>query len=230
MPTVTAQNIIQRVLITLHEDLTSPVRWDKDKLLLALNDAQRQIVKFKPESYAVTASVVTVAGSKQTIPAAGIQLIDIIRNMGTAGTTPGKVIRRCTRAELDEERPDWHTESPSATAKNFVFDPRNPKVYYLWPSQPSSSMGYVEMTYSASPADVTVSDWSTGSNVITLDDIYLVDIYHWILYVAYSKDATHSSNAARAAAYYQAFLQGLGLMDQAEANMSLPPTPTTMKS
>ncbi|MDX9787928.1 MAG: hypothetical protein RBT11_14175 [Desulfobacterales bacterium] len=229
MPTMTAQNIIQRVLITLHEDMTSPVRWDKDKLLLALNDAQRQIVKFKPEAYVVTGAVATVAGSKQAIPDSGIQLIDIIRNMGTAGTTPGKVIRRCTRAELDEERPGWHTESPNAVAQNFVFDPRNPKSYYLYPSQPATSQGYVEMMYVAVPAGVVVSDWVSGSNVITLDDIYSVDIYHWILYVAYSQDATHSSNAARAMAYYQAFLQGLGVMDQAEANMSLPPTPTAMK-
>ena len=225
---ITAQKIIERVLTTLHEDLTTPVRWDKASLLVSLNDAQRQIVKFKPEAYVITAAVATVAGTKQAIPATGVHLIDITRNMGTAGTTPGKVIRRCSRAELDEERPDWHTDTPKAVAKHFMFDPKNPRVYYIYPPQPATGMGYVEMAYAAAPADVVVADWS-GSTAISLDDLYAIDIYHWILYVAYAKDATHAANSTRAIAYYQAFLQGLGLMDQAEDKAGLPPVPTARK-
>lgn len=211
MATITGQQIIYRAEIILQD--TTNVRWPEAELTYWLNDAQRAIVLIKPDASAVNAAVICVAGAKQSIPAAGVQLLDIIRNMGTNGTTPGRAILQIERRILDEQRPDWHTETASDEVKHFMFDERNPRNFYVYPPQPTSAFGYVEMLYSAAPTDL-----ATLASVISLDDIYAGPILDYILFRAYSKDADLSPSAPqRATAYYQAFMAALSGKNEAES-------------
>lgn len=208
----TSASVIERALETLNDDTTTPVRWTKAKLLTWLNDGQRQIVKYKPDANVLTAAVQLAAGTKQALPAGGLQLVDITRNMGSDGSKPGRAIRKIGKAVLDSERPDWHSDAPKPVVQHYVFDIRNPKVFFVWPPQPVSNTHYIEEVYSATPPDATL-----GGN-ITIDDIYATDLYHYILHCAYSKDAEHAANAGLSDKYLTLFAQGIGKMDQAEAN------------
>ena len=210
MATITATNIVSRAAIVLQD--TTGVRWPQtEELLLWLNDGQREIVLRKPDAYAQNAVVALVAGTKQTIPATGIQLLDVIRNMGTGGATPGRAITRIDREILDEQRPSWHSETASAETKHYMFDPRDPKHFYVYPPQ-HATPGRVEMVYAASPTDVAAL-----GNTITLDDIYSGVLLDYILYRAYSKDADLTPTAPqRAVSHYNAFMASLGAKSQME--------------
>lgn len=210
MATITGTNIVERAAIVLQD--TTGVRWPQtEELLLWLNDGQREIVLRKPDAYAQNEVVALVAGTKQSIPAAGIQLLDVIRNMGTGGSTPGRAITRIDREILDEQRPNWHTETASAETKHFTFDTRDPKRFYVYPPQ-HATPGRVEIVYASSPTNLL----ALGST-ISLDDIYSGPLLDYILYRAYSKDADLTPSAPqRAVAHYNAFLSALGAKSQVE--------------
>lgn len=204
---VAVNDLIDKVEIILQD--TTNVRWVAVELIGWLNDGQMAIVREKPEASVTTESVALVAGTKQTLPTTGIVLIDVIRNMGTDGSTPGFAIRIISRRILDAQVPDWHlTSGEAAVVKHYMFDGRNPKVYYIYP--PSDATTQVEIIYSDAPTVV-----AAGEN-ISIDDVYESILIDYVLYRAYSKDADYAANAARAQAHYTAVMQALGLQEQAE--------------
>jgi hypothetical protein len=207
MPTITAQNIVDKAEIILQD--TTNVRWPSTELLGWLNDGQREIVMRKPDAYTTRTATKAAAETRQSLPDTGIQLIDVTRNMGTDGTTPGDAITYLPRKILDNCVRDWHSMTAAATAQHFCFDERDPKQFFLYP--PNDGTGYVEIVYSAAPADIAIGA------TITLDDIYANAILDYMLYRAYLKDADYTANNDRANAAYTAFLTSLGLKEQAEA-------------
>lgn len=217
MGTITAQSIITRARKLFHDD--TGVRWPDQECLDWLNDGQREIVLLKPNAYSVNAVVQLVPGTKQSIPQTGIQLIDIVRNMtGVAPnfTTPGKVVRLVDREVLDSTIPTWHSSPAAADGQvdHYVFDGRDPKTFYVYPQAPATPNA-VEMIYSAAPANV-----ATITGTITLDDIYANALLDYIMYRSYSKDAEFAANENRAAGYYQAFLNSLGLKTKSEQSVN----------
>jgi len=198
MGTILASAIIGKARIVLQD--AAKVRWSDDELLSWLNAGQREVVLLKPDAYVVTAAVQMVAGTKQTVPFGF--LIDVVRNMGAAGTTPGKAIRPITREILDDQDPDWHSSTADAVALYSVFDIRNPSVFYLYPPQPATP-GYVEIAYPGTPADVLLA------GAITLADIYENVLMDYVLFRAFSKEAEYA-NSGVAAQYYASVVRALG--------------------
>jgi hypothetical protein len=206
MGTILASAILSRAATIIQDETNT--RWPEAELLKWLNDGQREIVLLKPDSYAQNEAMELVVGTKQSIPAAGLSLIDVVRNMGVDGETPGRAIRLIKRKILDEQVPDWHSEEADNEVKHFTFDDRDPKRFYVYP--PSDGTTEVEVVYASSPADVIITD------PVTLDDIYSNALLDYVLYRAYQKDADYAVNDARVANAYQSFRNSLGLMDQKE--------------
>jgi len=160
----------------------------------------------------VNESVVLVAGTKQSIPTGGIQLIDLVRNMGTNGTTAGAPISQVDRNVIDIVNSDWHSETGAATVKYFVFNPKDPTKFYVSPPQPSSAFGYVEMEYADTPDDP-----AGASSDITLDDIYEPVLIDLMLYYAYSVNADQSQYAwERSKIHWNNAVMALGRKDLKE--------------
>lgn len=205
MATITGQSLVTKAQ-TLLQDTTS-VRWPRDELLGYLNDGQRDIVIVRPEASVTNASKALVAGStKQTLPADAVVLIDVVRNMGAAGTTPGRVIRIVSREILDAQYPDWHSAiNTTGDIRHFTFDPRDPKTFYVYPKAPATEH-HVEIAYASVPATVNDSGGTIG-----VDDIYANALVDYMLYRAYSKDAEYAQNSQLAVAYYTAFATTLGI-------------------
>lgn len=211
MATITALSILTKDQIILQD--TTGIRWPIDGELLGwLNDGQREVVLHKPESCVKNESVaLTVGATKQTIPATGIMLMDVTRNMGSAGSTPGKAVRLVSRDVLDAQRPDWHSDANAAGAiQHFMYDPRDPKTYYVYPKAPATAH-YLEVVYSSAPVDC-----ATTAATIGIDDIYANALVDYVLYRAYSKDAEYAQNANLAIAHYTAFANALGIKTQNE--------------
>ena len=205
-------NIILGRAYVLLNDITN-IRWPATELLGYLNDGQRQIVVYRPDASVSNATVALVAGStKQTIPAGGIRVIDVVRNMG-AGSTPGRPVILVPRDIIDSQVPTWHTDEAQETVRNFVFDPEDPTHYYVYP-QPAASV-HLEIIYSVPPTDC-----ETAGNSIGLSDIYTNSLLDYIMYRAFSKD-TEYADVSKAARYYNSF--GLSLGVKTKVDMAMDP-------
>ena len=197
MTAIQVNDVVTRVGQLLQD--TTHIRWPLAEKLQYITDAVREVCFYKPDACAKTAVVNLVAGTKQGLPSDGTTLIDIVRNMGVGGATPGVAPRAVTRKILDAQIPDWHKSAASAEVKHFIFDPQNQRVFYVYPPQPATGQGSLELVYSAEPGN------ATENGTLDLDGTWLPAIVNYALYRCYSKDGEYAANANLAAAYYQAF-------------------------
>jgi hypothetical protein len=194
------------------------IRWTKTEMLGWINSAQREILIFKPNANPSVGNITAVVGSKQSLPVGGIQLLDVTRNMGANGTTAGKVITNQLRSIFDVSMPGWHAITPVASsvgADHYIFDPRFPTTFYLYP--PVAAGSTVEAIWSALPTDLTGNDTAIVGSIF--NDLYETVILDYVLYRAYSKDAEFA-NAARSQSHYQAFVAALTGKTQGEAGLA----------
>lgn len=216
---IAAQSIIRRCVETL-QDATS-IRWPVAELVRYLNDGQREIIVHRPDAMVTNASRSLSAGSRQSIPAGGTKLIEVVRN--TNGNR--RAIRLCSREILDAQSPSWHNLAGVTEIVHYMFDPRDPTTFYVYPPAAASGAS-VELVYSALPSDVTEpgagSDYTAVSGNISVPDIYGNVLQDYILYRAYSKDSTYAGNDGRAAAKYAAFANALGI--EVKATVGVAPT------
>lgn len=193
----TVTSILTNVSSLLQD--TTNVRWTLAQLTVWLNDGQREIAVLKPNAYIKNSTVQLAAGTKQVVPSDGIYLIDIPRYLGTDGSTPSYAIKSISREILDNQVPDWHaTKYANARPKHFIYDELDPKRFYVYPPQPSSGFGYVDVIYGAIPPDAATN--------ITLPDEYSPALVNYILYRAWTQDSEWANNQALAANYYDKFM------------------------
>lgn len=217
--TIPAQSIVRRVIETL-QDNTS-IRWPVAELVRYLNDGQREVVLYRPDSMVTNATVTCVAGSKQFLPTNGAKLIEVIRN--ASGNK--RAVRMTNREILDAQSPGWHNLTGSSEVLHFMYDPRDPKVFYVYP--PATTAASLDIVYAAYPTDVTEpadgSLYTAVTGNISLPDIYGNVLQDYVLYRAYSKDSEYAGNAARAQAHYAAF--SAALVNEIKATVAVAPNP-----
>lgn len=211
MSLITAQTIINKAAILLLD--VSNVRWTRAELLGWLNDGQRAISLMKPDAGNKLAVLQLAAGTKQVLPTDAWLLLDIIRNMGTTGTTPGQAVRIMSRELIDGMNPMWHTTTASATTDNYIYNTQDQMTYYVYP--PSDGTGYLEINYAQVPTDA-----ATESSTLTLSDIYEPTLVDYIAYRCCSKDAAYAPGVRLAAAYYKSFVTSIGIKQQSELQSS----------
>lgn len=155
---VTVQSLIDRARRALF-DMTG-VRWTDEELVDYVNDAQCQIVIFRPDAGARTGVYACVPGTKQDLGAAvsnastgssfnGADVVRFLRafrvirhvggpapRLGDAGLVVGRAVRESNRLALDTEIPNWHAITPSAAnvdPSHFTFDLFDPRRLYVFP-------------------------------------------------------------------------------------------------
>jgi hypothetical protein len=218
--TITAQSIVHRATDLL-QDQTS-VRWPANELVRWLNDAQRAIIKVRPDSMNTTTTFRCSEGSRQSLKsstaAAGAgplaptpaKLIEITRNV--ADTSVKRAVREVARGIMDAQTPGWHNLAPTVDIQHFMFDPRDPLTFYTYP--PATNLAELELMYSAYPADITEpgdgKSWEDVDGDLSLPDIYADDVLNLILFRAYSKDSEYAGNAERATGYMAMVTASLG--------------------
>lgn len=214
--TITAQSIIRRVVGTL-QDPTS-IRWPVSELARYFNDGQREVLLHRADAKSTTIAHTCTAGTRQTVSADYAKVLEVLRN------TSGPAVRLVNREILDAQIPGWHTLTGSATIKHFMFDPREPRVFHVYPpATTSASLDVMVADYPTNisePADGgTYSDFSGDMD---LPDIYSNVLHDYICYRCYAKDAEYAGNEARAAAFYAGFANALGI--EIKGTLMLAPT------
>lgn len=212
-------DIVRRVERILNDD--SAIRWTRLELQDWINDAYKEIVIARPDANAQTVTVCLAVGTRQklTDPAtinltSALRVLDVIRNM--AATSDKRAIRLVDRAVLDDQMPTWHAATGAVTVSHWMFDPKTPKEFLVFP--PATAASTVELAYSSVPVPHALAETALNpfaavpdTTTIGLDDIYANTVLDYILYRAYSKDASYAANSNRATGHLNAYSQSLGL-------------------
>jgi len=211
---ILASAIITKGRLILNE--ATPNRWQDADLLGWLNDGQRHIVGKRPDASSAISNLTLVVGTKQSIGAGALRLLDVMRNMGAGGATPGAPITLVDRKELEAYVPDWHSRASAAAIEHYTYDERTPGTWYCYP--PATAGIQVEALQSVSPTDI-----ATTATAITLDDIYEPVLLDYMLYRAYLKNST-AGDSARAMQHLAAANAALG--DKSKADVGFSPSST----
>jgi len=201
---IRAGDVLQRASIILNDE--DFVRWGKPELFAWLNDGACEIVIRRPAAGAVTGNLTLAAGSLQSLPDGGIELLDVVRNVG------GRPIRRTDRQLLDDSMPSWQQMRPVSAIKHYTFDERSPKTFYVYP--PAQAGVVVEALYSKAPDAVAADD-----DQLQIDRAYIGPLVSYILYRALAKDSEFA-NGTLAAAHFQAFTEALAANNMMTAEAS----------
>lgn len=229
MPSTLVKDLLYRVSVQLHDVSPQFVRWTERELVSWLNDGQRAIAKYLPYSCVRVDSIKLRPGTKQSIESIasgdivpgdgssatqvfGIMIQAITRNMGSNGTTPGRVIRLIDRETLDASYPGWHLAANAGAPTQYCFDPRTPKIAYVSPPVPSTGTYWAEFNYLADPPPITGSGFGfDGSSAVkvSIDDRYVDDLVNYILARAYMKDAEYAEDVSLSGIHTNLFVQSL---------------------
>lgn len=205
MANLTVRTLLDMVEVILQD--ADNDNWDLTELLRWYNLSCRQTVIFAPEANPIIEAVLLAAGVKQTIPASGLALINVIRNMGADGATPGAAIFPSTVKIIQAFDSSWATATAAAAIDNFM--PETDRTFYTYP--PSNGAGYVEMEYSKVPTAVIYDEagaWETA--LVGVTDKYVKAVLEHILSLAFSKDTDFPGNLERAQMHLAQFGQAVG--------------------
>jgi hypothetical protein len=190
------------------------VRWPVTELQNWLNDAYREIALARPDVSTTAGTLNCVAGTRQVLTTGfpnALRLIEVTRNVASGSTK--RAVRLIDRQILDDQRRAWHGETQTINVEHYMFDPRLPKEFLVYP--PATTEAQLEVVYSQVPGAHTLTEAQlvnpTTDTVISIDDNYANAILDYMLYRAYTKDAEYAANAQRAMGHYQAMMAAIGV-------------------
>lgn len=228
--TIKVKDVLHRISVALQDVSPQFDGWPERELVEWFDDAQMAITKFLPSSCSRLDAFKLKPGTRQSIEAIaaadckpgdgstpsgtiyGKQLIDLRRNMGADGLTPGKAIRVGDRRRKDVQSPMWHTVTGTVVLQ-FFFDPQTPRYFYVSPAVPASPAVWVEGAFTAQPARIPNTGtagselylWDgANTTVISIDDEHVDDIVNYVLARARMKDIA-DNKTGEASAYTALF-------------------------
>jgi len=193
------------------------IDFDDPEILTLFNLTSRKMVTLLPRVHSRIRTMQLQAGNKQIIPLAGLEIIDVIRNMGLDGLTAGRSIRQTDRALITRYVPTFSTDTANADSSIWDWWPiiEYPEQFYVHPQ--SDGNGFVEIEQAETPPDIvfdTPGAWR--SLAIPVSDYYLDAYINGILYQAYDDDTDIPGNTPRSQLYYVRFLAALGVAQPGE--------------
>ncbi|MBA4285466.1 MAG: hypothetical protein C0434_08045 [Xanthomonadaceae bacterium] len=214
MGTIAASVILNRAAKTLLDE--TGVTWQPSELLDYLRAGINAVFLFKQDCSTRNVPHALAAGSKQAIPQDGTQALDVVRNLGPAGATPGAAIRQVERETLDRDDPNWHTAT-GPQVLHVTFDKRDPRTFYVYPRPPGAWS--VELVYAAHPQRI-----ESASDVLPIDDLYETPLHAYVVAYAYFKNAKRG-DVAKSQAYLGMFTQMIGAKSAAQFQFAPLPSP-----
>lgn len=238
MATIKVREALRRCSVLLMDISPQFVRYEERWMVDALNDAQAAIhsyipsgctridaVKLRPgtlqsiESIAA-ADCIPGDGSTPVAAIAGTMLNDVLCNMGSAGTQPGRSVRLIPdgRESLDGLDPLWR-ENRSTEIRSFVFDPRAPRHFEVNPAVHATKPVWVRMSYVAQPAQIanTAAKGSeaylaegASTTLLSVADSHIDDLVYYVCARMLMMNSQFTgSNGATAATFIKLFTDSI---------------------
>lgn len=204
-----ASDVINTVARQLND--AAFTRWTQADHFSYLTEGLRQCVVVQPRSYPVTDVVELAAGkTKQEIPVDGSSLIDVVRNMGADGLTPGYAVTVADRQALDASDPGWHFAAGSTSVNNYTYDDRNPLTFYVSPPTHATTKVFVEIVYAGLPEAV-----ETMNDLLPVQDLYMGALIEYQLYRCFSVNSKSAEDRQNAQTHLGVFYAMLGEKEKA---------------
>lgn len=198
------------IITSLRSILLDPspgVTWNDARLLALLNEGERAIVGVKHEAYPVRSGLSLVAGTKQSLPADGVALMEVYEN-----TVSGRRVTLTDRALQDAAATFFPAATPETDVQHYMKDDRDPTRFDVVP--PNDGNGSVQALYGAVPTPIA----STGAN-INLPDFYEAALKAFVLSQCYAEN-TDRQDTAKATMYGNEWKQLLGISSQSQVAVS----------
>lgn len=232
MPSLLVKNLLWRCSGTLQDRTPQFKRFSEHDMVVALNNGRKALHKFLPQAGIRTDAWKLAPGTRQSIAkilqasiipgdgssaadAYGLRFKDLPRNMGSNGTTPGRVITLCDRQRLDSLDPMRHDASKAAyVVRHYAYDPQDPMTVHVYPGVPSTGNAvWVDLTWVPVPVDLALPTGSSlyaysggSTTVVGIDSLYEDDLWNYVCAVMFAKDAKSVNALNRAAMHGQAFM------------------------
>lgn len=224
MPTLLVRDVLWRVSDLLQDTSPQFGRYPEAKLVRYLNDGQVSVVKFIPTAGARNDAIRLVPGTAQSIetiqpadckpltglaPSAavrGVMLQKVMHNMGADGLTAGRAIRLVDQDAIDSQDRDWHSKA-SSPVTSYVFDPRDPLVFYVNPGVPASGW-WVRASYAALPSVIpaggapgaeTYGNAGSSTTTISIPDEYADELVNYTCARALMEESSFADKGSAAA-------------------------------
>jgi hypothetical protein len=211
---VKASTIITEIGRQLND--AAQTRWPLADLYVYLTEASRQLVLIQPRANPAVKSVqLTPLNTLQNLPDDSSSLIDITRNMGADGSTPGQVITVADRQALDGLNANWHSAAGSTVIDNYTYDDRSPLTFYVTPPPVASPQVWVEMVYAIQPADVISMDQD-----LDVLDVYQGPLIEYMIYRCLTVNAKSDQDRQAAKDHLGFFYMMLDAKDKATMLMT----------
>lgn len=237
--TILVREALRRASVLLNDiSPTQFKRHPESGMVDSLNDGALAICKYVPQAGSRLDAVRLAPGTRQSIKLVaqanilngdgsaaaavqGISLIGVVRNMGSSGAAPGRVVRVIDRKTQDAADPNWHLLSRAGTEIRAVMhDPLLPHYFYVDPPVHASTPVWVEMAWNAQPTRVANTGTpgspvyhATGSSPVPIPvgDEYLDDLVNYVVARELMKDSEWM-DAGKAAAFARMFMDSLNGM------------------
>ena len=204
-----SQDLLNGVRMTQLND-PDATTWSDSTLIIALNQALRMLSLVRPDATSKIAILPVIAGSRQFIPNDGVRLLRVVRNIDSVGAI-GRAVRLVQQEDMDSMSPDWHSAS-GTIVKEYMFDARSPKHFYIYPSVAIASK--IEVEYSSYADDVT--ETNVGST-LPVSPIFAQPVQELMLYKLLSGDSTNGNSGND---HLRVAMELLGLKDAQDERVS----------
>ncbi len=212
MGTIAASALIARASEVAQDQ--SNVTWTQPQALSWLNEGMLAICLAKPNAAVAILPKQLAPGTLQICD--GREILDVIRNMGPDGATPGRAILPFDRRGKDEANPMWQSATPSTTVREWAWHEDAPRHYYVSPPVSAVSPVYIETMEAVDPTPLVLF-----TDIIPVDDIFQVALVDWVCYRFFSRDANVTPSVQRAQAHLQSFLAAVKGQQQGEQAASI---------
>lgn len=205
-------SLVSDILTPVREEISdkdsAAYRWSDDTLISHLNDGIKELVKIRPDAYALRTVVTLTPGAvlhTTQFPAGGTRLIAVTHNMGVDGATPGEEITFVEREKLAEYDRTWRTMTGETVIYHWSIDRSKPREFYTWPKAHAVTRVDVELLYGAYPAAMA----AVGDTMLT-DTVYDQSLQYYVQARALMKDDP-SSDFPRGMGWMNVFYQSIGM-------------------
>lgn len=230
MAALLVKRLIWRISQTLTDTSPQYARYKERDMVIAVQSGVRALCKYLPHVGTRTVAVKLASGTRQSIAKIvaaniktydgttpvdiyGMQLIDVPRNMGGDGLTPGRAISVVDRQRLDRLDPEWHTKSDTVI-RQFAYNPQEPLTFLSVPAVPSATAVWVDLTLVAPPKAIDdggdpgseLYAWSGSSTTaVGIDDQYEDELWNYAVAYMLLGNAKSQNALVRANVHVQAF-------------------------
>lgn len=183
-------------------DTPSGYRFSDEFFLDGINQGISAMIELHPAIFGENLVIPLVPGVLQTIPEGAETYIEVSRNMGPTGETPGASVRAVDGAVLTASQPDWSSAPASAVVKHAFGAVGSLRHFYVFPPQPDTAPNHVELWASKHPGEVGgVNDTIDG-----LQSRHASTLGNYAAFFVLSADRADPGNETLANTFYANFV------------------------